>query len=724
MDHYVTEVTIQQAASQLGIHFYEFPIVDQHKKYEGVSEVRTALKKQNNYMPIVYKEQIIATFTPIVNLGEYQPIHNYRAIDPNNPFECDLLARLVKEILLVSGQSLKMKRIGGRLQINECKEIQGIVIHPVLAFHVTVENDCIYIGFSTTHNLVYQATLQNIIDRKEPIVVGEKVVHHDLFSNYVYQFKQLENYSVMDIIPEMKCSIYDYYQKKNPKIANSLNPSTRVVRISAKGKELFYAASLLKIVCDFDSLTISQAKEILPYLKQVPDERMKRQLRWALDVLQCTPFKLAHNPFLVKHNGYDTHRLKSQPIQTVRQFHKPIHALKNGKVYKGGDMVYTIFFDATLPIDKALAYRFAITLQAIAKFHGVNMLFRKAKGEFTLEFFENFDWSILNLEKNYQDSAVLAMISKKQLNSGIYDKFKRQFGGKWDITSQIVTDEVLQKYKTLLQKHKLLEFDYEDEQQCQRVARLMMTDFSISYTLFNVLLGMYVKGGVQPWVLANRTVSDCFVGLDVSHENGVSTAGIMNVVGPNGQIIKQSAMTGALPGEKFTDNKLREILHDILFSYQKAMRSLPKHITIHRDGRWFENTAVLTEVLTQKNIAFDVINVTKKPNRRMASYHKEEKKFVTQEGLYYTRGKVALLCATSPHERVGMAQPVKIVQVEGVLALNTVVEDIYKLSFMHIHCLNKTRLPATVHYADLSSTAYQRGQIAPRSTTLTHLPFV
>ncbi len=97
---------------------------------------------------------------------------------------------------------------------------------------------------------------------------------------------------------------------------------------------------------------------------------------------------------------------------------------------------------------------------------------------------------------------------------------------------------------------------------------------------------------------------------------------------------------------------------------------------------------------------------------------------MTQQGVYYIRGNEALLCATDPRENIGMAQPIKIIQQTSNLPFNQMIEDIYRLSFMHIHALNKMRLPATIHYADLSSTAYQRGQVTARSTNVTNLPFV
>lgn len=94
------------------------------------------------------------------------------------------------------------------------------------------------------------------------------------------------------------------------------------------------------------------------------------------------------------------------------------------------------------------------------------------------------------------------------------------------------------------------------------------------------------------------------------------------------------------------------------------------------------------------------------------------------QGVCYVRNQEAILCSTNPRETIGMAQPVKIVQLTNTLPFKQIIQDCYDLSFMHIHAVNKMRLPATIHYADLSSTAYQRGQVAPRTTNGTHLPFV
>ncbi|SFA56200.1 Piwi domain-containing protein [Parageobacillus thermantarcticus] len=90
----------------------------------------------------------------------------------------------------------------------------------------------------------------------------------------------------------------------------------------------------------------------------------------------------------------------------------------------------------------------------------------------------------------------------------------------------------------------------------------------------------------------------------------------------------------------------------------------------------------------------------------------------------YSKGNMAYLCATDPKEDVGMAQPIKIVKKTNGLSIHEIVSDIYKLSFMHIHSMLKTRLPITIHYADLSSTFHNRELIYPRSQHERALPFM
>lgn len=81
--------------------------------------------------------------------------------------------------------------------------------------------------------------------------------------------------------------------------------------------------------------------------------------------------------------------------------------------------------------------------------------------------------------------------------------------------------------------------------------------------------------------MSRGTHSDCFIGLDVSHEDGKSAAGIMNVIGSNGHLIKQSAINGSLAGEIIDAAVLKEIVIDVLHAYHHLFGVYPKHVTIH-----------------------------------------------------------------------------------------------------------------------------------------------
>lgn len=106
----------------------------------------------------------------------------------------------------------------------------------------------------------------------------------------------------------------------------------------------------------------------------------------------------------------------------------------------------------------------------------------------------------------------------------------------------------------------------------------------------------------------------------------------------------------------------------------------------------------------------------------MATYI--NKTWMTEQGVYYKKDREGYLCSTSPREFIGMARVVKVVQKTNYLDFDQIMSDVYKLSFMHIHSMLKTRLPITTHYADLSSTFHNRGLLHPSSKHEKSLPFV
>lgn len=78
---------------------------------------------------------------------------------------------------------------------------------------------------------------------------------------------------------------------------------------------------------------------------------------------------------------------------------------------------------------------------------------------------------------------------------------------------------------------------------------------------------------------------------------------------------------------------------------------------------------------------------------------------------------LAYLCSTDPNTKMGMAQPIRIWNRTGNMDLKSIVEDIYHLTYMNIHAINKSRLPITTNYADKSSMFYRK-EMLPTETEL------
>ena len=81
------------------------------------------------------------------------------------------------------------------------------------------------------------------------------------------------------------------------------------------------------------------------------------------------------------------------------------------------------------------------------------------------------------------------------------------------------------------------------------------------------------------------------------------------------------------------------------------------------------------------------------------------------DGIAYIQDNLGYLCTTFPKDHIGMAQTIKVEKWCGPQSMNNIMEDIFALSFMNIHALNKSRLPATIDYADKSASFYNRGML-------------
>ena len=233
--------------------------------------------------------------------------------------------------------------------------------------------------------------------------------------------------------------------------------------------------------------------------------------------------------------------------------------------------------------------------------------------------------------------------------------------------------------------------------------------------------------------MANSLSADCYIGLDVCRENNMSTAGLIQVIGKDGRVLKSKTVSSKQSGEKIEINKLKEIVIEAIAAYQSTYNKKLEHIVFHRDGINREDIDLLKEITNSLEIKFDYVEVTKNINRRMAMLEKsdenynhrdkENKKWITEIGMCLKKENEAYLITTNPSKNMGMARPLRIKKVYGNQNMDDIVKDIYKLSFMHIGSIMKSRLPITTHYADLSSI-YSHRELMPKSVDNNILHFI
>ena len=328
MEAYITEVMAKQRANEIPIHLYEFAIEDQTQKYEGVYKIYKAWQRANGYMPPAFNQSTIIAFEPIQHLVGYEPIaYEQKTLNMDNSFERTLLERLIKDSFLSVGQhNLKLKRVGSDLQEWKARLVGNVLIYPALSFHINIVNNRICIGFNMTHKFEYNYTLQQMIERGMKIEEGTKIIHSDIKNNYTYEFEKVANYSVMDICPLLKKSIYQYYVDKGQmKAAEMLHAGINVIYAKAQNQSsLSYAANFLKPLCSFETMRPHETKQVMDALKLKPDERMKKMLRQMKNLLNVYPYlQFEHNPFLIAHNGYEKVIIQDPTLYFEKIYKKP-----------------------------------------------------------------------------------------------------------------------------------------------------------------------------------------------------------------------------------------------------------------------------------------------------------------------------------------------------------------------------------------------------------------
>ena len=700
----ITEFKNELKSSDIKIWIYTLPVKDLDKKHrENYDNIKFLKKENKDILIIEFNENLIGSFDEIKNWGEIKYTKGeYRNIQANISTERKLLERMLLQEIRQSSDKSKYEIINNEKNCVYIKQAllnkDNIILKRKINFDVNInEDENIIVGFDLSHSYDYISTLAEELNIVGP---GDKV--KDYYNHIVYEFVSVAEFSISDVNEYMQCSIIDYYKNKNQSyIVDKLNPKTKAVLVS-KNKNIFpYIPNRLKRVCDYGNLESRILKECSEHTKLSAHKKMKLSIDITEDVLVNSQYtKFNKKNMLIENLGYKKHTLpKPRFIFGNSKKHSSIlYGLPENGSYENREINIMYFIDPNIlknksKYDKML--KFSLNLEQFSKDMGVVLNRQKSNVSFksiNIDNKDKFECDIRRIVDNYKNPVIVIMDDENC--EKYYSSIKKIFGNKHNIATQFIS------FSTL---------NYNEKNK--------------NAVLLNILLGIYGKSGIQPWILDGQLTADCYIGLDVSRENKLNTVGIIQIVGKDGRILKSKSLTSPQSGEKINTDTIREIFYEAVASYEKIYNEYPKHIVIHRDGISREELDILKETAKNLDIKFEYVEITKNVNRRIATFKTSDGLWETEMGSYYTRENFAYIVTTNPYEKIGMAKPLRIKRVHGEQTMDKIVEDVYKLSFMHIGSILKSRLPVTTHYADLSST-YGNRELMPNNIDSNALHFI
>ena len=700
----ITEFKNELKSSDIKIWIYTLPVKDLDKKHrENYDNIKFLKKENKDILIIEFNENLIGSFDEIKNWGEIKYTKGeYRNIQANISTERKLLERMLLQEIRQSSDKSKYEIINNEKNCVYIKEAllnkDNIILKRKINFDVNInEGKNIIVGFDLSHSYDYISTLAEELNIVGP---GDKV--KDYYNHIVYEFVSVAEFSISDVNEYMQCSIIDYYKNKNQSyIVDKLNPKTKAVLVS-KNKNIFpYIPNRLKRVCDYGNLESRILKECSEHTKLSAHKKMKLSIDITKDILVNSQYtKFNKKNMLIENLGYKKHTLpKPRFIFGNSKKHSSIlYGLPENGSYENREINIMYFIDPNIlknksKYDKML--KFSLNLEQFSKDMGVVLNRQKSNVSFksiNIDNKDKFECDIRRIVDNYKNPVIVIMDDENC--EKYYSSIKKIFGNKHNIATQFIS------FSTL---------NYNEKNK--------------NAVLLNILLGIYGKSGIQPWILDGQLTADCYIGLDVSRENKLNTAGIIQIVGKDGRILKSKSLTSPQSGEKINTDTIREIFYEAVASYEKIYNEYPKHIVIHRDGISREELDILKETAKNLDIKFEYVEITKNVNRRIATFKTSDGLWETEMGSYYAKENFAYIVTTNPYEKIGMAKPLRIKRVHGEQTMDKIVEDVYKLSFMHIGSILKSRLPVTTHYADLSST-YGNRELMPNNIDSNALHFI
>jgi len=238
----------------------------------------------------------------------------------------------------------------------------------------------------------------------------------------------------------------------------------------------------------------------------------------------------------------------------------------------------------------------------------------------------------------------------------------------------------------------------------------------------NVAAGLFSKGGGQLCAIDDMPGdTDLFIGLDMG---GVK----VRAPGFAFLFLRSGAQLGwqladKQQGERMEDQALLSLLDKSLKTFMKNSDGvLPRRITLHRDGKFYESLAVIEQFEQKNGVKLDVLEVLK--SGAPVLYRRQEsggKKYFNNPlvGDAIFLSEKELILSTYSGDELGKnwgdkvsVRPLRLRKRYGDSPLSTLAQQVLVLSRIHGASLYRhPRLPVTTHHADRFATLRQEADL-------------
>lgn len=720
--HIITEWKLNTKENELTFYIYKV-----NSTFKDIFKISQYM--QENYGPLSFCGLYVASWEKLdidiiktnkkidIDLINYKEIKNYSFVKKK------LLQELIIQTIKIKQKNNKIwKPIkdnifithkGKIINIYYGKKVQDIVeVYKKLRLYCSIKNNGdIYISFYPSLFVVSILNLSQITYVKK----GASIIDVVNGGKIIYEGDSI--YSNFDTIPELKMSIKEILEKKNinniiqynkDDVENILKENKNI-KIKNENKKVLKEKAVLGHYEDFfrkpdknyKPKSYSFCKQCLRLDKN--NYLLRNDFKEEFNIIDAVNYveEMLNN---TKYFGNALINFNIEGINLLNQ-NLSYYELKDPKYVIGDNIkqnksIKSLLDNNGIIKQKYRNYRICVDIISLINNEFVKILIDNIK-----KLSNNYKMNI-NFENIRYTDKIDEVYIKNTYNNNIknfkpvfiifdgtnneYQKIKKIYS-KWGVSNQLINYNKLKNLDKDLSKDKIL----------------------------NILLGLYFKLGKYPWMLDYKFNSDCFIGIDVSHENNNHTiAAVAYIIKDDDiqfrEIGKKVEEINYKDGkEKFSDKSMENILNNLISECKKVKPDL-NYIVIHRDGFCRNSEQKFFKTFFDKiNIKYSIISILKKINRKIIIKSELTNRYEsTICGYLNNKENFSYIISTNIRGNK-IANPYKIQIIDSNFSydLKKAVDDIHHLTYMCFHTTLKTRLPATIYYSDKSSTSHNREYI-------------